>query len=286
LQGFPRDMSVDFISFITLKTKNDYLRLYEKYKFLSNPKYTMIKEISISLLLPAEMNTFAGRVLELLQQAALLEPFVQRNIQLIQASRHTLQATLSKEKGNPYTAIIEEKDKKRDTAYIFLRDFVKTATQHPEEATANKAKELWAFFEKHNTQLYNLGYARQSSNLGLLFGDLDKASAQEALQKLGASAFYDLLKKAQEDFELAYSKKIETQSDKVVLPNMRDAHYETGRHIDGLFSVLGILELSEENAEEKAKIDALIVKINGVVDEMMSIARSRKTKNTKEESNL
>lgn len=240
-------------------------------------------EISIGLLSPAEMNTLAGRTLELLQSASLQEPLIARAMQLIQSARENLQAVLNKDKGNPLTATVQEKDKERDKAFVFLRDFIKAILQHPDSDTADKAAGLWAYFEKHGTLLYQFGYAHQTSSMGLLFQDLDQAVAQEALQKLGASGFYETLKQKQQDFEAAYAQRTTEAAEKTPLPYPKEVHTETGRSLNDLFCILKVVYLTEEEAEEKAKVERLIAQVNEVIDSLMSVARARKTKNSKEE---
>lgn len=237
----------------------------------------MLHELSLVLLLPAELLTLASRLIQVCKGALMATPFIQKLLALCEQDRDEMEKVLARVRNSGYTQQLFARDEARDGAFVALRDLVKASVSRALPEVRQAGELISERIKKYGFSLHRLGYTQESTQLQLLIHDLDQSPATEALKTLGAESWYADLKTAQVSFEETYQHKVavEAQED---FPLLREAKAKLGRHLQLLLDCVGLLEEINESPE----IPLIVEKLNMVITDVMTPARARKKRNEKE----
>lgn len=181
-----------------------------------------------------------------------------------------LTAALNKDSRNAYTKPLREADDDRDDACLFFKYGALGAEYHPDQETRAAGIKVKAIFDRHDTRLYNLGYTDQSTEMKSLIGDLE--SNLETVNNSGLTAHMDYLKSSQLAFEQVYQAKIDFENNDTSLTETA-ARKELAEELDDLIGVVRIAAKDDPEA-----MATLVNKYNEVINEVMALARARRTR--------
>lgn len=180
-----------------------------------------------------------------------------------------------------FTDELVTKDKRRDMAYMALRDIIGGISISLIEDMAARGTKLYSTIEKLGTNIYRLGYKAESAILLSLFVEFDKPENQQLLSELGILAYYNSLKEAQFVFDSVSTQKSDektlqsndTEAATLVLVEM----------IPALTSLVAMLQLYAEL--EGGIYTDMFNRVVTAITEINTTARARKTRkqNQKEE---
>jgi hypothetical protein len=131
---------------------------------------------------------------------------------------------------------------------------------------------LLALIEARGARLYSYGYTEETAQLNGLLDDFQSPKAEAATAVIGAAFWVTTLAQAQRDFESLYRQKVETEATQD-LPRIQASRDELTRNLSRLLVYIETnLELNPEKYQPVAE------KIDEVIVDVMTIARTRKTK--------
>lgn len=242
----------------------------------------MLDKLSTSLLLPAELADTTNRYRQTLVAEGILagsvddtantEPFIETIFSLLDEDQKQLGAALTAVRQNQLVTQLAEADAIRDDLFIGFRDMVDAGKRRRQEAMQEAWQLVWPVIKSAGTRLYALGYAAQSGRMEALIEQLDQAAYQSAIATLQAQAIYDEMKQAQSNFAAIYDKRL-TKDVTQQYPTLRDAKVPLVKHLNGLLEAIDILGETEPD-----KYGGVIEKMNVITNDIMVIAKARKTR--------
>jgi hypothetical protein len=237
----------------------------------------MIQQVHTTLLLPNELVTLVNRLIAIIEKALANIPFIQKVIKLVKDDLVDLEKTLTKDLSSEYTQQLLDRDNLRDSAFLGLRDFVRANTHRINLEIVKAAEMVYNIIKKHGTALYKMGYIQQSAKLKLLFNELNEPLVQQALATIQAASWYEELKSTQAEFEQMYAEKI-TDATKKDYPQLYDAKAKLGRDLSVLLDAISVVE----KIDDEPDVTTIVHQINEVITDVMTQARARRTRATKE----
>jgi hypothetical protein len=238
-----------------------------------------MREMNFSYLKPEEIHAFSFRVLPILEPLVEGDEFLSGIAPRLRRQNDSLAKALTLIRSSQYTSQLSNSDTTRDQYYISLKNFVSAFLFHPDEEKAQAAKLIDTQIQASDPSLYRLGYAEETAQLNGLLASLQMPEARAALKLIGADYWVDLLIEAQQAFEALYQQKVAADALKD-LPTVTESRKEIVRFLTQIFTYIDAK--METNPE---KYNPVAMKIDEVIVDMMTIARSRKSRanNTKEE---
>jgi len=180
-----------------------------------------------------------------------------------------------------FTDGLVQSDKRRDMAYMAIRDITGGISMSLIEDLAAKGTKLYSIIEKLGTNVYRLGYKAESAILLSLFVEFDKPENQQLLAELGILPYYNSLKEAQASFDSVSSQK---SDEKTLQSNESEAATMVlVEMIPALTSLVAMLQLYSEL--EGGIYTDMFNRVVTAITEINTTARARKTRkqNQKEE---
>lgn len=235
-----------------------------------------MKSFSTSILTPDEVNISGTRIVDIINATIANDPFIKKVDPKIRISLQKLTTALGRTTDSTYVKLLGTKDVVRDTRFITLRDYSKSFVYDADVTLANAAKTLVDLFKELGWAMYSEGYATESSLLQTLLARLEKAPVSDAVTVLNATSRVVALKEAQADFELTFNNKIDVKT-REEYPLIRESRVSVARYLSALLNYIDMMEELEGGVYSTAA-----GKINEVIVEIESIARSRQTKNKNE----
>ena len=232
-----------------------------------------MKDLPVSILSSTELNTFATRLVVVSNEALADNPYVVTLGTLIAKSNADLSDTLGKTSGSEYTSKLLVYDQDRDHAFIGFRDYVSSFTHDKNEVKKVAAIALASIIENIGNRIYSLGYAVESSKMNSLISNLRTPQAQQDIDTIGAGEWFEQLTTSQEAFENLHKTKVEADSEINYL-RIKDSRVIISRYIQSLLIYIGTN--SDLDGEKYAPVKG---KINELITEAVTIARSRITRN-------
>jgi len=239
-----------------------------------------VQTVNYSLLKPEEIHTLAYGVLPIVAPLASEDPFVAEMKPKIDKKTTELSIATGNSRGSKFTPILTECDNQRDLRFLGLRNYVITYTYHTDENVVQAAQVLEKLILTRGFSLHSFGYAEETSSLKSLLEDFKTPAAQQAITTINAQLWVEWLEKAQQAFEEIYQQKVATEATED-LPLVSVTRRELIRYLNRLLSYLDI------NSEIKPeKFMPVVIKIDEVIVDIMTVARARKSKakNNKEEN--
>ncbi|ATA90437.1 DUF6261 family protein [Capnocytophaga stomatis] len=141
---------------------------------------------------------------------------------------------------------VAEADRHRDKLYNGLRDYIKGyAGLEPLPHNA-KAKTIYAVFKKYGTRLAKLKYAEQTAQLRKFLEEMNLPENLLLLEDLGVKAILDLLKQAQDDFDVIYAEQIASNSELRNIPSATKIRSELEEYLRAYFTFIKAMQKSPE----------------------------------------
>ncbi|MBN2093547.1 hypothetical protein JW964_28250 [candidate division KSB1 bacterium] len=238
-----------------------------------------MQTINFSLLKPEEIHAFSIRILPIIEPLVSEDPFLTEMKPMVEQKTTDLSIAIGTNRSSKFTPILNDRDIKRDLRFLGFRNYVITYTYHIDENMVQAAQVLEKIIQTRGFSLHTYGYAEETSSLKSLIEDLKTPAAQKAIATINAQPWVEWVESAQKDFEAAYQQKVATEAVED-LPQATATRKELIRFLTRLLSYLDI------NSEIKAeKFKPVVVKLDEVIVDVMTIARSRKSKanNVKDE---
>lgn len=101
--------------------------------------------------------------------------------------------------------LVAKADLQRDNLYLGLKNIIMGIMQLDGLPTQQDAVDLYSVFNAHGLDLYRYSYGDESSHLEKLIEDLEKAENKAKLEQLHLTASFDLMKAAQQSFQLIFN---------------------------------------------------------------------------------
>lgn len=237
-----------------------------------------MKKLYFSYLLPVEIHAFSLRFKPVVEPLLATEKYLAELVLNIDTGTDQLGSALGIEKGSAYTELQLKADSERDLQYVITRNYIEALASHPDESISQAAQFLDKLFEARNKSLHNLSYAAETSQLNNLLKDLETEEAKKAIEIINAGIWVELLKQKQHAFEKVYLEKITTESNKE-LPLVTESKHNLIKYLSAALSYISM------NAElNPAVFSPIAVKLDELIVDQMTIARTRQTKKKQPES--
>ena len=233
-----------------------------------------IKKLRTSLLMPAELVKTINNYLAALEAGGpeAIDPFIQVIIDLLKEDTRQLKEALAAISINSLVNEVAELDAIRDDTFIGFRDMVDAYKRRRDETILAAYDKVWPVIEIAGTNLYSLGYTAQSGQLEVLFNELNKPEYTEAINTLGVTSLFEELKQNEINFSIKFKARLEEDTAKTY-PTLGEAKKKAVPHVNILIEAIRILEEASPGSQE-----AVITAMNAATNEVMAVARARKTR--------
>jgi len=235
----------------------------------------MIKKISFSGLKNNELNTLVNRIIKAIKPLPKVNAGVVAKIfaLLIELNKQ-LTKTLNTSFKTEHSDILKLLDGKRDDAFRALRDALLASSRRLNDTYRLHAQVLLRIFRIHGWSLWTDNYQEESSKLNSLMLELEKDEAKAALAVLNLTEWFQELKKAQVDFEVAFQNKAndDFRSDFVAIQSIRP---ELIKNVNDL---LDRINSDSKYSDEAEVYTELVSTLNNILEESSVVAKSRKTR--------
>lgn len=165
---------------------------------------------------------------------------------------------------------VAEADKNRDKLYNGLRDYIKGyAGLEPLPHNA-KAKTIYAVFKKYGTGLSKLKYVEQTAQLRKFLEEMNLPENLLLLEDLGVKAVLELLKQAQDDFDVIYAEQIASNSELRNIPSASKVRTELEEYLRAYFTFIKVMQKSPEWKPLYNEINELVKSVKPNISEKKS----------------
>lgn len=231
-----------------------------------------MQTINFSLLKPEEIHTFSIRILPIIESLMPADAFLAEIKPIVEQKTTDLSIAIGTNRSSKFTPILMGRDNNRDLRFLGFRNYVITYTYHIDENMVQAAQVLEKIIQTRGFSLHTYGYAEETSSLKSLIEDLKTPAAKKAIATINAQPWVESVESAHKDFEEIYQQKVATEAGED-LPQATATRKELIRYLTRLLSYLDI------NSEIKAeKFNPVVEKLDEVIVDMMTIARSRKSR--------
>ncbi|GAB7089563.1 DUF6261 family protein [Marinifilum fragile] len=185
----------------------------------------------------------------------------------------------NRSKSSDFTSLLHEKDFRRDESYVAFRNLMEACMHRNNETVANAGDKICRIIRGHGWSLHAGGQKNQSAKMASLSEELNSEANQALIDAVGGTDWYTEMLNDNAAYEALAEEKsvIETQkadyNTDQVYKNLRLACEE-------LFDTIEVLNRIAPNQ----KYEAIAAFINDCSQVYMTDARTRKTKNAKEET--
>ena len=224
-----------------------------------------------------ELHTLATRSESIITSGLGTDPYITKVTTVFKVNVANLTMVIGRTTDSSIIVILQAKDDVRDARYLSLRDFIKSCTNDADQAIASAAKTLEDIFREIGWSLYLEGNTVESSLLKSLIEKLGKEPAKSAITAIGADAKLAALIAAHTDFETTFQGKVDSKA-KEDYPKMRESKLAVAKYLGYLLSYIECLAEIDGGTYREAE-----AAIDEVITEVTAIARSRQTRNEKED---
>lgn len=239
----------------------------------------MLEDVHISKYASDELMTLGDRSVRVLKEITG-ETYLADVTGLIEKALSDVNRALGRDGSGDDTDRVKAQDKRRDRAYKNLRDYCQSCVTDFDPAIEKAGILLDGIFEKHGKSIWKLGLAKQTWAMVLLFADLEKPGAAEALKNAGAAGKYEQLKKEQAAFEDLYQEKVAGNSREKEIPLLADSVRALKRHFQHALTVVETLE-----ELRPAKVEKAVAKLNAIIVDSRQIVLARIGREENEKKN-
>lgn len=214
----------------------------------------------------------------------VIELDYQLNQTIIQSLHNKLKEALNNldqsrvnSKLNTQTNLLEEADLVRDYAFRAFWSMIEAGAMRQNDNYRTAALAILNHFKSFDRSLYTFGYDKQTTALKDFIATMEKKDAQQALSALQMQDWLTELKAAQEQFLKVYEHKISEETQKKVLLPTREAREQVFAYLTALIQTMNALVLGGDKS-----LEALNTRIDRIIEEFETKARSRKTRKQNE----
>jgi len=237
-----------------------------------------MKEFYDSILTSNEVHTSVIRIADLISENIKDDPFIGKVMPLLKPPIADLSKALGRTTDPTMVKLLSKKDGVRDSRYVALRDFCKAYSSDVDAALAEAGNTLVTIFRELGWSMHRQGYAVESSLLQALINRLETTPASTALAAIGGASRLTDLKTAQSDFETTFKQKVDVKT-REEYPKIRNCRILISRYLGGMMSYIDLM--AEING---GTFSSTATKIDEVVTEFETMARTRRTKKTSAEN--
>ena len=138
--------------------------------------------------------------------------FIQDVMQDISLTIGNLERALGRVAKSEYTQDKEALDDTRDDLYIGFTKQIKSNLRHFKGENREAAALLLDIVRRREPSLQRLTYAENTAELDLLFADMDKEEAQQALTQLTLVPWYEEMKRVNGELKALIQEQVDTES--------------------------------------------------------------------------
>jgi hypothetical protein len=238
-----------------------------------------MKSFPTSILNPEELHTGTSRIAAVVEKEITEDEYISEILPPLKEKNDELADYIGKDSSSEYTDLLSNQDEVRDTLYTGFRDYCISFCNNYDASKKEAGNYLNHIFHERGFSLQNYGYASQTSSMIVLFNDLDKPKASEAIASVGGTEWYLKLKEEQEKFEQIYSEKVDNESIKQT-PQIKAIKKRLAKLLNSLLSYVD--QKSEFNSK---KYGPVVVKLDEIITNIVSIAKARQTRKTNSSGN-
>lgn len=231
-----------------------------------------MNEFPLTILDSYELYTGAKRINLVLTTDLSDDAYVRVMCSNLTAGISGMEKAMGKNLKSDFTDLLIEKDKRRDSAFLGLRNYINSQVHSSNSEKATAALKLASILNDIGNGIYRLGYADETAKLNTLITALKKADNSSLLKTILGEEWLNELNASQEEFERSYSTKIQAESE-IDYPLLKESKKKV---IQFLRTLLSYVESNTWINETKYKPVAL--KIDEITTDTLSIARNRITR--------
>ncbi len=231
-----------------------------------------MKTLPFRLLTSNELYALANRIAEACKMTVSDNEYLMKLCAYIIEANGDLRRGLGRTFNSEFTSALLFADEKRDGAHIGLRDYIHASCNCGDAVKEEAARNLSAIVEAVGNTIYSLPFAAETTKLDVLFEKFDGPAAREALATITATDWLERLKARQADFEKVYHSKIDEEAG-VDIPLVKNSKEAVTTYLRGLFA-----HINTNNFKDAAQFGAIEEKIDEIITDALTIARSRATR--------
>ncbi|HZK96489.1 MAG TPA: DUF6261 family protein [Prolixibacteraceae bacterium] len=231
-----------------------------------------MKTLPFRLLTSNELYAIANRIAEACKLTVSDNEYLMKLCAFILEANNDLRKGLGRTFNSEFTSSLLLADEKRDGSFIGLRDYIHACCNSGDDLKDEAARSLSLIVEAVGNTIYALPFAAETTKLDVLFEKFDGPAAREALATIAATDWLERVKARQADFEKVYQSKIETEAG-VDIPLVKSSKEAITNYLKGLFAYIAT-NVNDDATQNRA----LEEKIDGIITDALTIARSRATR--------
>ena len=231
-----------------------------------------MRTLPFRLLTSNELYAIANRLAEACKLTVSDNAYLMKLCALIIEANSDLRRGLGRTFNSAFTSVLLVADEKRDGSFMGLRDYIHACCNSGDDVKDEAARNLSAIVEAVGNTIYALPFAAETTKLDVLFEKFDGPAAREAIATIMATDWLERLKARQDDFEKVYQSKIEAETG-VDLPLVKNSKDAITTYLKGLLSYI-----TTNVIDDAAQFGAIEEKIDGIITDALTIARSRSTR--------
>lgn len=241
----------------------------------------MITSLNFSLFPSDELFTFAKGALTIVEtkkdQVSAIIPFYDKTSQLFVL----YQAALEREKKNPFTIQLAEKDSIRDAAFMGFRTLVEAASYRSKPGWNAAASKILEIIRRQGWSAAALGYKAETAAITNMISEIKSKCAAE-LTTIRATEWLDELEAAEKAFEAVAHQSVTATNG--TEPTIWEIRPQLTNALKSLFSMISLLNSGTPNAD----LTALETALNELIVRSLSTVKAAGTRaeNAKKEEGL
>ena len=226
-----------------------------------------------SLFSPNDQIDLGTRLLNAVGVKVASDPNGELMTNALKAALGNLVIATEREKSNPFTPQIHDKDNVRDNELCMIRDTIKTNTHNVKNGEVREAAQaLSEVYNRHIGDIYRMGLAAESTAVKYLVESLMSEENKAKCELLGLVPLIEGLSQTQADLEALYAERtrLEPELEKYTLKN---AMRETSNAIRAFLGFVDVLVTAKRDGAVE-----LGDQVGRIIDDVEAIARSRRTR--------
>lgn len=236
--------------------------------------YKSIREFYHSYLLLSELHMASRRTAKIVSRHVSEDSFIDRQLEALAASTDNLEEVLKKLRRNRLALDLAEKDARRDDVYRSLVSFLTgLSNMRIMKERKDAADYLLGIIHNQGRNIDKWSYIRESSTLKVILEQFESKAAKKAILLTNVASIVQELQGAQADFESTYQDKVieEACNDHLETTEIRR---EIAYRLDASLSYLDAVA-----SDSLDTYRALVNELNEAITDIISKARSRRTRN-------
>jgi hypothetical protein len=231
----------------------------------------MINSLNFSLFPSDELFTFAKGALTIVQQQKEQTPGLAPFIGKATTSLTNYQSALERERKNPFTLLLAEKDGIRDSAFLAFRTLAEAASYRAKPGWNTAASKILEIIRRQGWSAAALGYKAETAALTNMISEIKGKCATE-LTLIIATEWLNELEEAQQAFEtVAYQS---VTSAPVEEPTIWQIRPLLTNALKSLFSMISLLQ----SATPTPELAAIEPAINELIVRSLSTVKAADTR--------